>query len=243
MFNAHVLALCGTRAGAARPRPMPTSALVDPLAPTPIPSSRPAPPPPTARPTSDEAPLVARLVAGDADALAVLYDRHGRAAFTLARAMVGSASDAEDVVAAVFAQLWQSAHRFDAARGSVAAWITTMTRSRALDLLRAQRRRTRLHERAATADADGFAVPLGGGGDTPDVDAERAELAQAVRASLTSLPPAQRRAIELAFFGGLSHTDIAAALNEPLGTVKTRIRTGMLKLRDALRPMLPRGSA
>ena len=212
--------------------------MVDPLAPTPIPSSRPAPPPPlTARPASDDAPLVARLAAGDADALAVLYDRHGPTAFTLARAMVGGASDAEDVVAAVFAQLWQSAHRFDAARGSVTAWITTMTRSRALDLLRAQRRRSRLHERAATADADGFAVPLGGGGDTPDVDAERAELAVAVRESLTSLPPAQRRAIELAFFGGLSHSDIAAVLNEPLGTVKTRIRSGMLKLRDALRPV------
>jgi RNA polymerase sigma-70 factor (ECF subfamily) len=200
---------------------------------------------PTAeRPTapSDDAPLVARLVAGDADALAALYDRHGRAAFGLARTLVGGASDAEDVVAAVFAQLWQNAHRFDASRGSVAAWITTMTRSRALDLLRAQRRRTRLHERAATADADGFAVPLGGGGDAPDVDAERAEVAQAVRASLEILPVAQRRAIELAFFGGMSHSDIAAALQEPLGTVKTRIRTGMLRLREALRPVLARGA-
>ena len=86
-------------------------------------------------------------------------------------------------------------------------------------------------------------MPLGGGSDAPDVDVERAEVAEAVRASLDVLPAAQRRAIELAFFGGMSHSDIAAALEEPLGTVKTRIRSGMLKLREALRPVLPRGTA
>lgn len=197
---------------------------------------------PPASLASQDARLVARVADGDAAALTTLYDRHGRTAFALARAMVGSASDAEDVVASTFTQLWQTASRFDSARGSVAAWITTMTRSRALDLLRAQRRRTRLHERAATADAEGFALPLGGGGDTPDVDVERAEVAHAVRASLVALPAAQRQAIELAFFGGLSHSDIAAALDEPLGTVKTRIRSGMLKLRDTLRPMLSGGA-
>jgi RNA polymerase sigma-70 factor (ECF subfamily) len=186
---------------------------------------------------------VARAAEGDATALAALYDRHGRAAYALARAMVGGASDAEDVVASTFSQLWQSASRYDAGRGSVAAWITTMTRSRALDLLRAQRRRTRLHERAAGADADGFAVPLGGGADLPDREVERAEVARVVRASLETLPPAQRTAIELAFFGGLSHTDIAQALDEPLGTVKTRIRSGMLKLRDALRPLTAGGAS
>ena len=191
---------------------------------------------------ADDARLVARAADGDASALATLYDRHGGACYALARALVGSASDAEDVVASTFSQLWQTASRYDAARGSVAAWITTMTRSRALDLLRAQRRRARLHERAAVADADGFAVPLGGGSDAADVDAERAEVARAVRASLTALPEAQRRAIELAFFGGLSHSDIAAALDEPLGTIKTRIRSGMLKLRDALRPLTAGGA-
>ncbi len=190
---------------------------------------------------ADDARLVARAAQGDASALAALYDRHGRAAYALARALVGGASDAEDVVASAFAQLWQTASRYDAARGSVAAWITTMTRSRALDLLRAQRRRSRLHERAA-ADGDGFAVSLGDVG-APDADAERAEVARAVRASLATLPQAQRRAIELAFFGGMSHTDVAQALGQPLGTVKTRIRSGMLKLREALRPLLPPGDA
>ena len=217
----------------------PPCLVADPLAPplTPF-TTTPSP----AALAADDARLVARVAEGDASALAALYDRHGRACFALARALVGSASDAEDVVASTFSQLWQTASRFDAARGSVAAWITTMTRSRALDLLRAQRRRTRLHERAAVADADGFAMPLGGGGDAPDLDVERAEVAHAVRASLTALPDAQRRAIELAFFGGLSHSDIAAALNEPLGTVKTRIRAGMLKLRDTLRPLTAGGA-
>ena len=213
--------------------------MADPHAPS-LPTAVP-PASPTAS-AADDARLVARAAEGDASALAALYDRHGRAAYALARAMVGGASDAEDVVASTFSQLWQTASRYDAGRGSVAAWITTMTRSRALDLLRAQRRRARLHERAAVADADGFAVPLGGGGDAPDRGVERAEVALAVRASLEALPAAQRRAIELAFFGGLSHTDIAAALNEPLGTVKTRIRTGMLKLRDALRPLTAGGA-
>ena len=224
----------------AGPVPSPPCVVADPLAP-PLTPFTPTPSP--AALAADDARLVARAAEGDASALATLYDRHGRACFALARALVGSASDAEDVVASTFSQLWQTASRFDAARGSVAAWITTMTRSRALDLLRAQRRRTRLHERAAAADADGFAVPLGGGAaDTPDLDVERAEVARAVRASLTSLPDAQRQAIELAFFGGLSHTDIAAVLHEPLGTVKTRIRAGMLKLRDALRPLTAGGA-
>ena len=168
-----------------------------------------------------DARLVARVAERDAAALGALYDRHGAASYALARAMVHGAGDAEDVVAQVFAQLWRTAAGYDPARGSVATWITMLTRSRALDLLRAQRRRTRLHERAAAGDADGVAVPLGGSGEAPDAAAERG---------------GQRRAIELAFFGGLSHGEVAATLGEPLGTVKTRIRTGMQRLREALRP-------
>ena len=183
-----------------------------------------------------DARLVARVAERDAAALGALYDRHGAASYALARAMVHGAGDAEDVVAQVFAQLWRTAAGYDPARGSVATWITMLTRSRALDLLRAQRRRTRLHERAAAGDADGVAVPLGGSGEAPDAAAERGELARAVRASLAGLPEGQRRAIELAFFGGLSHGEVAATLGEPLGTVKTRIRTGMQRLREALRP-------
>jgi RNA polymerase sigma-70 factor (ECF subfamily) len=146
-------------------------------------------------------------------------------------------ADAEDVVAQVFAQVWRDAGRYDPARGSVAAWVATLARSRALDLLRARRRRAGAEERAAAeaaalagadalGDALGAAVPLGGSAEAPDVALERGEAARAVRASLGALPEPQRRAVALAFLGGLSHPDVAAALGIPLGTAKTRIRPG-----------------
>ena len=187
-----------------------------------------------------------RVAAGDAEALGILYDRFGADAHAFARALVGGASDeADDVTAAVFAQLWRTAARYDAARGTVAAWVTMVTRARALDHVRARRRRLRLEERAAedasVGDVVGAslpAVPLGGTGEPADAAAEREEVARAVRGSLATLPEPQRRAIELAFFGGLSHADVAAALDQPLGTVKTRIRSGLVKLREVLRPYL-----
>jgi RNA polymerase sigma-70 factor (ECF subfamily) len=186
--------------------------------------------------------LVAAVAAGDAEALGALYERHGGTAYALAAAIVRDAADAEDVVASTFAQLWRGAASFDAARGSVGAWITMMARTRALDALRARRRRTQLHERAAAEDDEGLAVPAGGSGEPADVDAERREVASAVRASLDALPAAQREAIELAFFQGLSHSDVAAALQQPLGTVKTRIRAGLQRLRALLGPTLAEGS-
>ncbi len=197
-----------------------------------------------------DAALVARAAAGDVDALGALYDRHGAAAYALARAVVRADADAEDVVAQAFAQLWRDAGRYDAARGSVAAWVATLTRSRALDLLRARRRRASAEERAAAeasalagadalADALGAAVPIGGSAEPPDVALERGEAARAVRASLGALPEPQRRAVALAFFGGLSHPDVAAALGIPLGTAKTRIRAGLRRLRESLRPYAP----
>jgi RNA polymerase sigma-70 factor (ECF subfamily) len=196
----------------------------------------------------DDAALVARAAAGDVDALGVLYDRHGAAAYALARAVVRADADAEDVVAQAFAQVWREAPRYDAGRGSVAAWITTLVRSRALDLLRARRRRASAEERAAVESAaltggrpaDALAaVPLGGSAEPPDVVLERGEAARAVRASLGALPEPRRRAVALAFLEGLSHPDVAAALGIPLGTAKTRIRAGLRRLREALRPFAP----
>lgn len=186
-----------------------------------------------------DALLMARVAAGDADALGLLYDRHGDAAHALALGMVGVAGDAEDVVAGVFDRVWRTAASFDAARGSVGAWITTMTRSRALDLLRARKRRARLLERAAADDDDGLALPLAQPAVAPDEALEREEIGHAVRASLASLPDAQRRVIELAYWGGLSHSAIAEALQEPLGTVKTRLRAGLQKLRQAMTVRFP----
>ncbi len=192
---------------------------------------------------ADDATLVGRVAAGDAAALGTLYDRHGAEAHAFARALVGGAADeADDVTAAVFAQLWRTAARYDASRGSVAAWVTMVTRARALDHVRARGRRARAEERAAGPNAVEAAVPLGGSAEPPDAAVERSEVARAVRGSLAALPEAQRRAIELAFYGGLSHADVAARLGQPLGTVKTRIRSGLIKLREALRPLAEGGA-
>jgi RNA polymerase sigma-70 factor (ECF subfamily) len=203
-----------------------------------------APSQPTVPPeASTDAALVLRAADGDAQALGALYDRHGDAVYALCLAIVREPSDAEDAVAATFAQLWRHAARFDASRGSVGAWITMTARTRALDLLRARQRRARVVERAAADDADGLALPVGGSGDAPDAGVERAELSHAVRTSLGALPAPQRQAIELAFFGGLTHGEVADALGQPLGTVKTRIRDGLRKLRGSLAGLRPEGTA
>ena len=164
--------------------------------------------------TSSDVALVARVADGDQRALGALYDRHADAVYALCLAIVREPSDAQDAVAATFVQLWRHAARFDAARGSVGAWITMTARTRALDVLRARRRRAQVVERAAADDAEGFA-----------------------------LPAPQRQAIELAFLGGLTHGEVADALGQPLGTVKTRIRDGLRRLRTSLAGLRAEGHA
>ena len=177
------------------------------------------------------------MAAGDERALGELYDRHGSTVYALARAIVGERADTEEVVADAFGQAWRTAGQFDPARGSVTAWLATITRTRALDLVRARGRRSKVLARAAQESDAGFATPLASS-DAPDRDVERQETRQLVTRSLGELPAAQRRVIELAYFGGLSHSEIAAELKEPLGTVKTRLRAAMEKLRDALSPRI-----
>jgi RNA polymerase sigma-70 factor (ECF subfamily) len=183
--------------------------------------------------------LVARAAAGDERAMTDLYDRYGTVLYTVAYRVVGQRADAEEVVVEAFAQAWREAARFEAGRGSVAAWLTMIARSRALDLVRARSRRDRL---AANAAASAAASGLDRGPAAPDHGASPADPAEdderrrMVRQAMESLSPAQRQAIELAFFEGLSQSEIAARLNEPLGTVKTRVRLGMQKLRESLRP-------
>ena len=185
--------------------------------------------------------LVERMAAGDERALGELYDRHGGMSYSLALAIVREGADAEEVVTDAFGQVWRSAPQYDPGRGSVAGWLATITRTRALDLVRARGRRTRAIERAAQADPDGLASPLGRGTDRPDQGIERQEARRLVARSLGELPDPQRRVIELAYFGGLSQSEIANELQEPLGTVKTRMRAGMEKLRGSLAQLLVGG--
>lgn len=153
--------------------------------------------------------------------------------YSLAYSILHDPAEAEEAAADAFVQVWSTAASFDPARASVTAWISMITRSRALDRVRARRRRAVTVEKAAGLDEEGVALPIARFETAPDRHAEQSETRQLVNERLESLPPAQRRAIELAYFGGLSHSEIAEELNEPLGTVKTRIRSGMDKLRIA----------
>jgi RNA polymerase sigma-70 factor (ECF subfamily) len=185
--------------------------------------------------------LLARIAAGDERALGDLYDRYGRMAYSLACAIARDPADAEEIVADAFAQVWRSAATFDPARGSAVAWLATIVRTRGLDFLRAQRRRARTIERAA-ALADDDAPLLAPAPESAERGVELSEAQTLVRRSLAELPAPQRRVIELAYFGGLSQTEIAARLSEPLGTAKTRMRSGMEKLRQALGPLMEAGA-
>jgi RNA polymerase sigma-70 factor (ECF subfamily) len=172
--------------------------------------------------------VVARLAAGDMDAAAELYDRHAALVYALARRILRNDSDAEDVVQEVFAQAWRTAARFDSSRGSVIGWLLIMTRTRALDKVRA---------RHARPDSEASALPdTLRAADPPVADAMiAAEHARIVRDALNALPPPQRTALELAYYEGLTQSEIAARLSEPLGTVKTRMRTALATLRERLR--------
>ncbi|MFN8570955.1 MAG: sigma-70 family RNA polymerase sigma factor [Gemmatimonadaceae bacterium] len=194
------------------------------------------PAPPTAAPP--EHALVSRLIAGDERALGELYDRFGGMAYSLACAIVPDAADAEEVVAEAFAQMWRSATSFDPSRGNVMAWLTMIVRSRALDLVRSQRRRARALDEAVSMSDESEAPGMSTGIREADRGVELSEAQVLVRRSLASLPVPQRTVLELAYFGGLSQSEIAERLNEPLGTVKTRMRAGMEKLRQQLRPLM-----
>lgn len=179
----------------------------------------------------DERELVEKLISRDQAALSSLYDRYGRVVYAVALKIMGNPSEAEDVVIDTFWQIWQQAARFDLARGSFGAWLFTIARSRALDRLRALR-----HSPLAAADEphDAALAREAGAADNPEQDLWLAERSALVRAALGELSPAQREAIELAYYRGLSHSEIASRLGEPLGTVKTRIRLGLAKLREKI---------
>ncbi len=169
-----------------------------------------------------------RMASGDQEALAEIYDRHARPVYSLALRILQAQAEAEDVVQEVFSQAWRQASRYDKSRGRVAAWLLTLARSRAIDRLRARRARPdHAPEAHAPVDVADRAVPA-------DLQLVSAEEAARVRAALERLPILQRAAIELAYYEGLTHTEIAARLEQPLGTVKTRIRQALMRLRESL---------
>jgi RNA polymerase sigma-70 factor (ECF subfamily) len=175
---------------------------------------------------------VARMARGDASAMADLYDRHARAIYSLALRMLADAAEAEDVVQDVFTQAWRQAGLYDPARAPVIGWLLVIARARTLDRLRARRSRVGL-----TSDGPDPAE-LADVAPGQDVQAIAREQGSRVRAALAALTAAQREAIELAYYKGLSQSDIAARLEQPLGTIKTRIRSGLLRLREILRGSL-----
>ena len=170
---------------------------------------------------------LAGLARGDETALARLYDRHATGVYSLALRILQDVGDAEDIVQEVFTQAWRQASRYDARRGAVVAWLLTMARTRAIDRLRARRTRT---QDVIDDDVAEVSDPVA----LQDAMLLSGEQVSRVRAALSQLPVLQRVALELAYYEGLTHAEIAARLEEPLGTVKTRIRSAMLKLRDAL---------
>ena len=195
-----------------------------------------APPAPAAASSDVDLGLVRRMAAGDEQALSAFYDRWFPIVNALITRILKSADDVEDVVEETFWQAWRQANRFAADRGSVQTWVLTIARSRALDRLRATRR---LREDsiddsgAAAAVADSAEMSTRSTSD-PSADAEHSERRRLVVAALNELPQEQRQALELGYFGGLSQTEIAERTGQPLGTIKTRMRLAMLKLRDRL---------
>jgi RNA polymerase sigma-70 factor (ECF subfamily) len=191
--------------------------------------------PPKTAATNDAASrqteLIRGVAGGDPDALAALYDATSRTVYGLLLRILADASAAEEVLLDVYAQVWRQAAAYEEGRGSPLAWLTTIARSRAIDCLR----RGRL-ERQRTESLDALTQVVGTVGATAEDDLRVRELGAVVRAALEALAPEQREVIELAYYGGLSHSEIAAARNIPLGTVKTRTRLGLMRLREMLRP-------
>jgi len=172
--------------------------------------------------------LVELVARQDASALEALYDRYGRAAYSLARRILTEETLAQDVVQEVFLSLWRNADRFDAGRGTVATYVLSMTHHRAVDVVRREEhlRRWRTSDEGLELEPD----PKPGVEDQVEASERRAE----VRAALEELPAAQREALLLAYFGGYTQREVAALVGVPLGTVKTRMAAGMRKMKEAL---------
>jgi len=177
-------------------------------------------------PEQEWATLVQSIAAGDQHALHALYEMAHRIVFTLIMRITANRETAEELTIDVFHDVWRGASRYDAANGTVLGWIMNQARSRAIDRLRFESRKKRSHGGDVQLGAEVAADPR-------DV-LELREQSEALRAALAALTPDERQAIETTFFAGLTHAEAAARLNQPLGTIKTRIRSGLHKLRHML---------
>jgi RNA polymerase sigma-70 factor, ECF subfamily len=170
---------------------------------------------------SPDLATVTAMKSGDQSAIAELYDRYSSIVYAVALRVLGDTMAAEDVLQEVFLQLWRNPGAFDAARGNLAAWLAVIARNRAIDALRRRKPETDIEDVIVSVAPDLAA------------NADRTRAAEKVRGVLQDMAPAQRAALEMAYFEGLTHSEIASKTGEPLGTIKTRIRAGLMALRKA----------
>lgn len=182
-------------------------------------------------PTPADDQLMARMGRGEIVALELVYDRYSALVFSVSYRVLNDRQLAEDVVQEVFLRLWRRPSSYDPERGRFISWLMSVTRNRALDEQRRITRRRRVEYRD---EEPMYQLASRDAADDPQLGAELAERRQVVREAMTRLPPAQRRVLELAYFSGLTQVEIAERTGDPLGTVKTRVRLGMQKLREAL---------
>ena len=176
--------------------------------------------------------LIARIEGREADALALLYDRYSGRLMGVAQRILGDTGEAEEILQEVFLWVWKAAASFDSSRGSVLAWLLVATRSRSIDRLRTRRPALRAGLRAVET------VPDAPSSEDVEGDSANRQWEALCRSAIAELPADQRRALELAYFDGLTHQEIAEKTSTPLGTVKTRVRLGLMKLRERVRPYL-----
>jgi RNA polymerase sigma-70 factor, ECF subfamily len=176
--------------------------------------------------------LIKKVAHGDQSALTTLYDSTNRMVFGLIVRIVSDRETAEEVLLDVFTQVWRQASAYDTNRGAPLAWLMTIARSRAIDRLRSGKYD---QQNKDSLDTIGDVSATNASPEENTVNSERQQI---VRSALDTLSPEQREVIELAYFSGLSHSEIALKLGQPLGTVKTRTRLGMMKLRDMLKPLM-----
>jgi RNA polymerase sigma-70 factor, ECF subfamily len=177
--------------------------------------------------------LLRQIAAGDRASFAEFYDRHSTLMFSVACKILNDTNEAEDVLQEAFMQIWEKAAKFDPKLGKASSWAAILVRNKAIDRIRASQRRTRLAEEAGAEQASTAKVD-----DTANEAVYGHEKANMIQSAIVELPSEQRQAIELAYFSGLTQDEISKKLNQPLGTIKARIRRGLLKLRDQLEGLL-----